>query len=218
MVLAIVIAFVSLGMWQLGRLGERQEENAVASRRLSLQPQPWEFSDGTVAEFTRLVVRGDFADDEEVLLRSQTYLGQPGFHVLTPLYLDAGGALFVNRGWVPLAIDGAGAEQTSPRGASIVEGYVRRPLPEAGGSIPDSRIVASIDPVGFAELTTEPTADFYLVATSLEPAPGELPIILEAPELSEGPHLSYAVQWFAFALVSCGGYAALLRTTARKPR
>ena len=43
------------------------------------------------------------------------------------------------------------------------------------------------------------------------PAGGELPVPEPPPQLSEGPHLSYAFQWFAFATIAAVGYVTLVR-------
>jgi cytochrome oxidase assembly protein ShyY1 len=43
-----------------------------------------------------------------------------------------------------------------------------------------------------------------------------LPVLLPEPEQDEGPHLSYAVQWFLFATVGAVGWPLLLRRTAKE--
>jgi hypothetical protein len=36
-------------------------------------------------------------------------------------------------------------------------------------------------------------------------------VVVPAPELGEGPHLGYAVQWFIFGAIALGGYPLILR-------
>jgi cytochrome oxidase assembly protein ShyY1 len=36
------------------------------------------------------------------------------------------------------------------------------------------------------------------------------PVRLDVPPLDEGPHMSYAFQWFAFATIAVGGTSAFL--------
>ena len=43
-----------------------------------------------------------------------------------------------------------------------------------------------------------------------------LPVPIPRPELDEGPHLSYALQWFSFALLTVIVYPLLLRRVARR--
>ena len=46
--------------------------------------------------------------------------------------------------------------------------------------------------------------------------PGRVPRLLPAPELTEGPHLSYAIQWFIFSTIAIVGYPLILRRRARE--
>jgi surfeit locus 1 family protein len=64
-----------------------------------------------------------------------------------------------------------------------------------------------------------PVAMFYVVAqrdTGAAPAPGA-PIRLSPPSLDEGPHLNYAIQWFAFALIAIGGASVMIYRDRRTP-
>ena len=218
-VLAIVIAFVSLGMWQLRRLDERRTSNEVAAERLERDPKAWAGGVGDVPpEYTRLTVEGEFRSEEEVLLRSQVNLGRPGFDVLTPLYVDETAAILVNRGWVPLEFDSTPvAGVPPPTGKVAVSGFARYPL---DGDTPieslQGSIVARIDLDSLNRGVAGELASFYLEMTSGPVTEGATPIIDAAPDLTDGPHLSYAVQWFAFTAVSLVGYAALIRSTARR--
>jgi cytochrome oxidase assembly protein ShyY1 len=159
---------------------------------------------------------GEFHPEEEVLLRSQVYLGRPGFDVLTPMYVDETTAVLVNRGWVPLEMETvpvAGA--APPAGRVEVEGFVRHPL-QSDTRERQISIVARVDLASLDSVVQGELAGFYLELTSIEASDGMLPIIDNAPDLSDGPHLSYAIQWFAFALVSVVGYGALIRSTVRR--
>ena len=61
--------------------------------------------------------------------------------------------------------------------------------------------------------------DLYPVALQLiaqtPPQADDLPQPLDAPDLSEGPHFSYAVQWFIFTTIAVVGYPVILFKVAR---
>jgi SURF1 family len=60
-----------------------------------------------------------------------------------------------------------------------------------------------------------PIAPVYLLLQDQSPAQAEgLPVPAPLPELSEGPHLSYAIQWFIFSLIGLIGYPIILRRQA----
>jgi len=47
---------------------------------------------------------------------------------------------------------------------------------------------------------------------------GDLPRVVPPPELSEGPHFSYAIQWFTFATIALVGYGLLVRREVKDRR
>src|SRR5687767_14630187 len=109
----VVLLFVSLGFWQLRRLDEKRDRNAAIEQRSSLPVQPVdEVVDagagfGGVEElvYRRASATGRYDADGEVRIRSRSFEGRPGVHVVTPLRLEDGSALAVNRGFVPLSTD-----------------------------------------------------------------------------------------------------------------
>jgi cytochrome oxidase assembly protein ShyY1 len=220
-VLCIAIAFLLLGRWQLARLDERQAANEQITQRMDDEETEWRAgSFGKPPEYVRLEMTGEFRAAEEVLLRSQVNLGRPGFDVLTPFYLDETTAVVVNRGWVPFDLDQPPVgEAAPPVGVVTVRGYVRHPLARAGATsgVQDG-IVSSVDLAAIGLLTDATLEGFYIELTEVDESLSALPIIDNSVDLSSGPHLAYAVQWFAFTTVGVVGYAALIRSTARKRR
>lgn len=222
-VLVVVVVFVLLGQWQLRRLDERRIDNAALSAQLALPPTLWpDGSDGIPNEYRRLDVSGSFRQGEEVLLRSQVHLGQPGYDVLTPFYIDEHVAVLINRGWIPLALDAPPIHEASPpTGVVSVTGMVRYPL-EGPGTVAmepgeEPKLLFSRVDLGQIDLQTDgDLLPFYLELEGSGEGAETLPIISEVAEPSDGSHFSYAMQWFAFAAVSITGYVALIRSTARR--
>lgn len=221
LVIAVCALFVSLGLWQLRRLEERRLQNSVWQTRLASAPLPIDEllmgvgSDLESLEYRPAIARGTFAPDQEVLVRSQVWNGTAGFHVITPLVRADGSALLVNRGWVPLEMDDVPVPARPPEGEVDLIGTVRlsQTRGPVGPSDPpegDLQQVARVDINRIARQLEWPVLSVYVVAQ--ETGREGLPIAVEAPDFADqGPHLAYAVQWFAFALISLIGYLFLLR-------
>jgi len=58
----------------------------------------------------------------------------------------------------------------------------------------------------------------YAELVSQSPDTKPSPTLLDTPELSEGPHLAYAVQWYLFASIAVGGFCYLLFREAREEK
>lgn len=223
----ITLVFVNLGLWQLRRLEERRFDNAIQAERRSAAPTALDLAisldappdvAGEAHDGRPLMASGTYDPSEEVLLRSRTLNGEAGFHVITPLILTDGVAILVNRGWVPLSEDSVPmrGRAASPSGQLEVTGYAVASAvqPRFGPTDPpgDRDIFARAD-VG--RIGSQVPYDLYPVVL-VSQVPSEVPIPLTPDPLDDGPHLVYAIQWFAFALISVGGFAALIRSTAKK--
>lgn len=217
LVLCLAVAFVTLGFWQLGRWQDRKLENLIFTARLTAEPEPLEQliaavgSDTASLEFSRATVRGEFQPASEVLVRSQVNDGVAGFHVITPLVLPTGKAVMVNRGWVPLEMDSVPSLAMAPDGEVEVSGWLRlseeRTTP--GGTPDESRTVTRVDVPALSADLPWTVVPLYLVQEGVDRT---LPVPIPEPALDdEGPHLAYAIQWFAFAAIGVVGYVFLLR-------
>lgn len=226
--LTLVVVFVNMGFWQLRRLDEKQERNARIESRMHSAPVslPDALADGADdAEYRRVVLSGTWAAEETVLVRSRALEGAPGYHALTPLVID-GGAILVNRGFVPLFQ--GGEERILEEVRPDEDGEVRleailRASEERGGIGPTDRdgrlrVVNRIDVGRLQEQIPERLAPVFAQLTAPEPPSGALPVVLPEPATDEGSHRSYAVQWFIFATVGVVGWPLLLRRTAQDER
>jgi surfeit locus 1 family protein len=229
---AIIIAsgLLSLGFWQLDRLGERRAHNALLESRLNAPPieltgQPL---DPESHEFRRVIVRGEYDHANEVLLRSRSLNGMPGSDVLTPLRIAGSEeTVLVNRGWAPLLdFQGDQLSQYQQTGPVELEGIVRLSQPQRSMITPPDRIPeggrlipwfrADVERIG--SQIPYPLLPFYVEQTSPR-ASDAVPV--PHPDLDtqdQGPHLGYAIQWFSFALIGLGGYAALVLQHAEQQR
>lgn len=222
--LVAIIAFVNLGFWQLRRHDERSALDAqLAARAAAASISIGEATDLPIdeVEFRRVEMSGCFDASAELILQARSLNGRSGHNVITPLIYDVGAAVLVNRGWIPIDVEGPPvAEATPPDCPTTVVGIVRDT--EIRGSFgptdPASGALERINRVDIERLAPQfdyELVDFYLQA--IAPASDGLPLVNPAPEPGGGPpHLAYAGQWFAFAAVVAVGYPVLLRSTARK--
>ncbi len=238
-VLGMVVLMVNLGFWQLRRLHEKQAHNRVVTTRTAEAPAPVTdvlraddgFGSAGLAkarrvEFRQVTAAGTYRADQEVLVRGRSLNGAPGSWVLTPLQLDDGTALVVNRGWIPN--DGSKqavpASFAAPSGRIEVTGLLQTTETRGsfGATDPPTGTLTNLARADLARLQRQVPEKLIPAYAQLErqrPAPGDpqrSPTLLPAPELSEGPHLSYAIQWFTFSLMAVVAYAFILRRNARE--
>jgi surfeit locus 1 family protein len=221
-----VVVMVNLGFWQLRRLDERRAANALVEARSRRAPAlladlaerpPKEI------EYRRALATGTFDGSHEVLVGYRTDDGLPGFDVVTPLVLPDGRAVLVNRGFVPLELADRWpvADAAPPTGEVTVTGLVRTSDHGATPARPVVRTTATprTNAVDIAKIGRAlPPDRRRLLDVQLElqePVPAGFPDPLPPLELGEGPHLSYAIQWFSFCLIGVGGWLLVLRRHAR---
>lgn len=219
--LAVAALCVRLGVWQLDRLRQRRARNAqVLARRTELPLSVTGSISADSARDRRLVARGVYDYSHERLWHGRSYEGIPGVDLVTPLRLllpDSSGVL-VDRGWAP-SPDGYHVDQEAYRegeGDSAEVVGIGVVAPRAPGDVDPGALRDSVPyqllPFVIQQLPPPPSTAPY------RPLPPGL-IRWPAPELSDGPHLSYAIQWFSFAVIITVGSIALAqkRGMGRKP-
>jgi len=207
--------FVRLGFWQLSRRQERRARNALVSARLdstavsvALLPR-----DTALARFRRVRVTGVPDYEHELVWAARTHKGSPGVNLLTPVRLPGSDtAILLNRGWV-YSGDGATVDLAKWRDRdSTFIGYVEELPSVAGASYTDRpSVIARLSHDVVAKALPYPVAPVYVIVLSDSAIAADRIARLSAPPLDEGPHLSYAFQWFAFATVALVGVGIVLR-------
>lgn len=160
-------------------------------------------------QWTPVLLEGEYLVAEQLLLRGRWREGRVGFDVITPFRTLDGTVFVVDRGWIGQA---EGAEQpvtapATPEGRTTVVARLRPNEGQiAGRGAPEGQ-VASVDLPSIAEALGEPTytGAYGLLVTEGGGEPADV-AVANRPVLDEGPHLSYSLQWYVFAL---GGFAAL---------
>jgi surfeit locus 1 family protein len=229
LVLAVVAAAICarLGVWQLSRLAERRARNAAVAARLRQAPIGLDALPADTArrhyQRVRLAGRADYA--REIVLANRTRNGSPGVHIVTPVRVAGRDtAVLVNRGWIYSA-NGTEVDLSRWREADslVVDGYVELPSSRPGPArLSGSQLVRAyrwLDPARVAQETGYPVTPYYVVAAAPpgeEKPPPDRPVRVPEPELDEGSHKSYAIQWFSFATIALVGAIAYVRTNARR--
>ena len=202
--LTAVLVFVRAGVWQLDRLDQKKDRNreiAARSDGPAVDVEDVAVDDG---KYQHVTAHGVFTPGADVLIPYRTYEGNVGAHVMTPLVLDDGMAVLVNRGWIPVDT----AAPAAPTGEVDVDGILL--------TTQDRRQGVDVDGVAAEAGVDDP---YPLWLQQYEPAPdGDYPVRLPPPARDEGPHLSYAIQWFLFTGVVLIGYPLLLRRRMRADR
>ena len=206
---------VRLGFWQLHRRTERKARNALIVSRLDsaavdVTALP---HDTTMARFRRASVTGVPDYEHELIYAARSYRGSPGVNFLTPVRIPGRDtAVLVNRGWV-YSPDGSTVDESRWRDtSSTFVGYVEE-LPSVAGSRYASRprVIARLSFAAVSKALPYPVAPFYVVALGDSVIAPDRLARLTVPPLDEGPHLNYAIQWFAFALIALVGAGVVVR-------
>lgn len=221
---ALVVLFVRLGFWQLHRLGERRAHNDLVRARMALAPVDVSElpADTGASRLRRAFARGRFDYAHEIVLAGRSRNGAPGADIVTPFIPSGSGqAVLVNRGWV-YAPDAVTVEREKWRegqgGDTTVNGFVQPLMPPGERSINSASRKDAVYRLDTRELPQRfpyRIAPYYLVATGDTGVRAGAPVRLPPPELSEGSHKSYAIQWFSFAITGVIGMIAYLRRSTR---
>ena len=212
--LLVAAACVRLGVWQVDRLRQGRSRNAQVLAHRSRPPM---LVTGALtadsARDRRLSARGVYDYAHERLWRARSYEGVPGVDLVTPLRLPDGTAVLVDRGWAP-SPDAYHVDQGAYReGDSADVLGIGMAAPRARGDV-DPRILRDSVPYPLLLFVIEQLPSSTVLYRPLPPGVVRWP----APELSDGPHLSYAIQWFSFAVIVVVGSIALTRKRRKEAK
>lgn len=203
---AIIPLFIALGLWQLSRADEKRQINARWEEQRQQPARPLEALplDPVALAYRPVSLRGEFLSDRDFLLDNRIRQGRYGVEVLSPLRLEGGTLVLVNRGWLA----GDPYRQNLPSvpvvsGPLALEGYVyvspgqSYTLGEvvAGSGWP--RLVQAIDMPALSGVLGEDLWPYSVRLAADSPAAllAEWSIVNVVP----AKHQGYAVQWFAMA-------------------
>ena len=205
-----------LGEWQFGRLEDRKEHNAVvrANEGRSAVPVSDVLAPGRPVadsdEWRLVTATGEYDDENTVVVRYRTRDSAPGVEVVVPLVTANGTTVIVDRGWFGTDDPEIGPDDlpAPPEGEVTVTGWVRSD--GTGDSVAvtgrSTRAISSKE-IGRAIDRTVLTGFLALKSESPKPADPLEPV--ELPDLGEGPHFFYGLQWWFFGVLAFGGFLYL---------
>lgn len=217
------IACVYLGNWQFDRRAQARAEIDRIDNNYDAAPVPLaealpDTDDFNIDEHKWLTVTLTGSYDEGlVLARNRPGPSGVGADIIVPFRTTEGRVFFVDRGWMLASgteIDGAlAAAPAAPEGQVDVVVRLRASEPEVDGRSSAGRTVASINIAEIAEVSGVTDAYYsgaYGMLVSENPS-AEHGVLPPKPERDEGPHLSYALQWYVFIIIAAIGVAYAAR-------
>ncbi len=227
--LAGVLVLIRLGLWQLDRLQWRRNFNTHYLQQLTLPALNInKNSENPVlleSEYRQANAIGRYDFGGEVYLQNQAYQNRPGYRVLTPFLLDESGKIvYVERGWVSMDdIDSMNVINQSARDDRQISGVIRLSQQKNSyGVDPDadkkeaSRFWLIVNLQKLQERESREVLPIYIQMTDQVKNGLPIPVPNEI-EISEGPHMGYAIQWFFFAALLAGGYPFFIKKMLQKP-
>ncbi|MEL4504050.1 SURF1 family protein [Luteococcus sp. H138] len=214
--------FIRLGEWQMHRLDWRRGNNAriVAYQQQPVKPYREVFTHPITDndQWQRVTATGTFDAKNQIQAMYRNQDKQAGSEVITPLRTTEGDWLLVDRGFIPREQGGkeVAVLPAPPVGTVTVTGYVRRS--EHGKDVaitPQDKMVRLVNAPKIGEALNREVLDGYVGLTEITPAQSGNLKPMTTPELTEGPHLSYAIQWFCFTAIAVAGAGVLIRADLR---
>ncbi len=229
LVILMMGVMIRLGIWQLDRLKQRIALNAIVSAQVNapeldlnqfIQDKN-DHSNLTSMQYRQVVAQGKYDASLAVALKTQVWQDNTGVnhlggHLLVPLRLSGSdSSVLVDLGWIPQeAVDAGKFDQYIPTGDITVQGAIQlsqnhatlglRTDPPANGKRLDAFSVANVSRIGSQ-------IPYPLLPVLLQQEPSgtvkgpPYPQAVQV-DLTNGPHLSYAIQWFSFSIVLLAGY------------
>ncbi len=217
----VTLVCIFLGLWQLDRLQERRLANTAALKARAapvVQLRGGETMSPSLAG-RQVSAVGHYDHRHDVVLRGRAYGGSPGVEIVSPLVLkDGKTAVLVNRGFLP-APDAVTVRTDSAKEPGRVRVRGTALMVPSGSGAPLEREGGTtwtrLDLEALSKRMPYELAPVY-IRQSPDSALPRFPRRLDPPPIDDGPHLSYAIQWFAFAVMAVVFGGVILKSVNSK--
>lgn len=219
--LAAIVAMINLALWQLRRLDEKQTFNDRVTSHTDADVVPLDAAllqqDHDDLIYRRVSATGSYLATPQFEVVNVSQDGTNGRDVVNALQLDDGSLLIVNRGFVPQGTP----LPAPPTGEVEVLGRLKESQRVRTGQTSDDGSqqlteIRRVDLDALAGQFDQPLAPMYVELLQSNPAEPAAVSPVAFPELTEGPHLSYAVQWCIFSICVAVGWVFAVRKSARE--
>ncbi|MFO1124587.1 MAG: SURF1 family protein [Methylocystis sp.] len=214
---------VSLGFWQVRRLGEKEALIARVEQRATQAPRPIPLPEGWRAlrpddyDFMHVRATGRFIDGGALIFSAppEGASREPGYSLVTPFELRGGGVVLVDRGFIPASKANDASLRTLPSGEATLVGLLRAPErrnPFTPADEPAKGVFFARDPGAIAAaLGLTNAAPFALVIDAAPAEASDWPRPIGGVPTIVNNHFSYAVTWFGLSLALLAIFALYAR-------
>jgi cytochrome oxidase assembly protein ShyY1 len=202
--LLLVILCLWAAQWQFNRGLDRQARNSAIEENTSRKVKPLKSltSDVKAHEWQRALISGTFDTSQQILLRNRYFEGVYGFQLLTRFETTDGKSFWVDCGWLKAGPNALTPPEIPdlPRETVTIEGRLRldSSLPRgAFFALPSDGSQGLISQAN-AQSRSQVSEKFYIDLLKGDRPELTPAVPAQLPELSDGPHMAYAVQWVFF--------------------
>ncbi len=215
--LVLVLLCLWAAQWQYQRGVDRHARNTLIQEQSQLPAIDINDLSANILEFEwrQISLQGSFDDSNQILLRNRYNDGVYGFEQLT-LFLFDGKKIWVDRGWIKAGSDATIPPKLQPTQEQQVSITGRLRL---DSSLPQGKFFAVTNDANrnlVSQLDARKgvqTEEFYVDLISSSDSAMNPAVPVELPELSDGPHMAYALQWVFFAGLVIYGRRLIRKTT-----
>ncbi len=203
-----IAIFIAAGNWQRGRMEQKLELRAQFDVAAAQAPVPVpQDRDWTNWRYRPVSASGVFDAAHQILVDNRIHAGRVGYHVVTPLRLDDGRQVLVNRGWTAGGATRAELPRSlPPEGRVTVEGRLN--LPAGYLELDDAAVAGTVwqnlDPTRYTTATGIPVLPVLVEQTAPFGPDDKLIRDWPAPDFGVDKHRIYMLQWYSFALLAAG--------------
>ncbi len=212
--LIAIYAFINLSEWQFNRNQQRVIQNNEITRSLNQEPIKIRQASqlNQLEEWQTVELSGNIINSEIRFARKRYLESSLGFWVISPFEINDQEKVLVNLGFIPVSFQQNLSQINMTSEPLILKGWIRKL--ESHRNTPSDYPEKQISSISFENFNVNNDRFYVQISESsldLNPI-----IFLPKPELSSGPHLSYAIQWIIFAILLPIGWIILYRSENTK--